>query len=392
MKLFSSSEFAPIRLKLVELLEQVLTKKLYDYRAHDLFRQFLFDFGYKPQPQELNTSDDLTNWKRIKLIFKTNISLRIGYRGWKSYQDSIDSYPARELIQQADTQFKRNWKQRWVASGGRLFGERMIALWNDPVWEQISVFGLPYAPFDFEDDMGDQSIEYREAISLGLVAPPPPHNWEKHPKIVINGKEFDKKTFEALEEEISHLKFKVTVSVVGADGKVLESKKMPAETKERKKFPPPLEIIGTPEERMKWTTPQTLPSPDDLYYFDVLPPFARPESDSELATYFLEEPAIVDTNSPFFLLEQAIASKCEADCKGELSRQAGAEIVNSITVAFEKGLDKYPIAAARGYRCTAEILESWGEIENAISYYEYALSCNPNAGVKRHLTSLKRKI
>jgi len=183
-----------------------------------------------------------------------------------------------------------------------------------------------------------------------------------------------------------------TVSVAGVDGKLLESKEMPAETKERKKFPPPLEIFGTPEERMKWTTPQTLPSPDDLYYFDVLPPFARPESDSELATYFLEEPAIVDTNSPFFLLEQAIASKCEADCKGKLSRQAGAEIVNSITEAFEKGLDKYPIAAARGYRCTAEILESWGEIENAISYYEYALSCNPNAGVKRHLTSLKRKI
>jgi len=79
MKFFSSSEFAPIRLKLVELLEQVSSNKLYDYRARDLFRQFLSDFGYQPLPQELNTADDLTNWKRIKLIFKTNISLHIGY-------------------------------------------------------------------------------------------------------------------------------------------------------------------------------------------------------------------------------------------------------------------------------------------------------------------------
>jgi hypothetical protein len=250
---------------------------------------------------------------------------------------------------------------------------------------------LPYAPFDFEDDIGDQSVEYEEAISLGLLAPPPPHDWEKHPKIVINGKEFDKKAFEALEEEISHLKFKVTVSVVSADGKVLETKEMPAETKERKKFPSPLEIFGTPEERMRWTTPRTLQPPGDLYYFDILPPFARPESDSELTAYFLEEPKIVDTNSPFYLLEQALALKCEADCKEEHSRQTGAQIINLITQAFEKGLANYSIAAAKGYRCTAEILDAWGETENAISYYEYAISCDPNVGVKRRLTSLKKK-
>jgi hypothetical protein len=239
--------------------------------------------------------------------------------------------------------------------------------------------------------MGDQSVEYEEAISLGLIAPPPPHDWEKHQKIVINGKEFDKKAFEALQEEISHLKFKVTVSVVSADGKVLESKEMPSETKERKKFPPPLEIFSTPEERMRWTPPRTLPPPGDLYYFDILPPFARPESDSELAAYFLEEPRIIDTNSPFYLLEQALALKCETDCKEEHSRPAGAQIINLITQAFEKGLAKYSIAAAKGYRCTAEILDAWGETEDAISYYEYAISCDPNIGVKRRLTSLKRK-
>ncbi len=391
MKLFSSSEFAPIRLKLVELLEQVSSDKLYDYRAHDLFRQFVFDFGYKPQPHELNTSDDLTNWKRIKLIFKTNILLRIGYRRWSSYQEqeSIDLYPARELIRCADAQFKRNWKQRWLESGGRLFGERMVALCNDPVWKQMSTFGLPYPPFDLEDDMGDQSVERQEAISLGLLEPPKPHDWEKYPKMIIGGQEFDKKAFDALEEEISHLKFKVTVTV---DGKVVQSKEVPAKTVEREKFPPPLEIFGTSEERAKWTTPQTLPPPGELYYFDVLPPFARPKSDSELATYFLEEPIIVDTNSPFYLLEQALTLKCEADRKEEHSRQTGAQIINLITKAFEKGLAKYSIAAAKGYRCTAEILDAWGETENAINYYEYAISCDPNVGVKRRLTSLKKKI
>lgn len=388
MRLFSEAEFTPIRAKLAELLEQVLSSKLYDYRAHDLFRQFVLEFGYKPQPHELNTPDDLTNWKRIKLIFETNVSLRHGYRGWKSWQESIDLYPARELIRRADTQFKRNWKQRWLESGGRLFGERMVALWNDPVWERISAFGLPYAPFDFEDEMGDQPVERQEAISLGLLEPPPPHDWEKYPKIIINGREFDKTAFEALEEEIRNLKFKVTVSV---DGKVVQSNEVPAKPKEVKRFPAPKEIFGTAEERMKWSTPQTSPPPIEFYYFDVLPPFAKDGSNSELALYFRDETEPEEADSPFDLLEQAVALKYEAERKGEFSRQVGANIINSITQAFDKGLANWPIAAARGYRCTAEILDAWGETENAISYYECALECNPNAGVRRRLASLKKR-
>jgi hypothetical protein len=389
MKLFSPSEFAPIRLKLVELLEQVSTKKLYDYRAHDLFRQFLFDFGYKPQPQELNTSDDLTNWKRIKLIFKTNISFLL-----------VNALFAMLLSNQLNlpietTNSKASWSDIVPTEILLGFSKPTTLLYLVPIYLLVTFAANVTArllttkkhknPRFIEDSAGyTTGVQY--GLFILLLSP------MFLVGVLVGGPNMGDLLKEILSIFVVIMLLVTTVSVAGVDGKVLESKEMPAETKERKKFPPPLEIFGTPEERMKWTTPQTLPSPDDLYYFDVLPPFARPESDSELATYFLEEPAIVDTNSPFFLLEQAIASKCEADCKGKLSRQAGAEIVNSITEAFEKGLDKYPIAAARGYRCTAEILESWGEIENAISYYEYALSCNPNAGVKRHLTSLKRKI
>ena len=388
MKLFSPSEFAPIRLKLVELLEQVLTKKLYDYRAHDLFRQFLFDFGYKPQPQELNTSDDLTNWKRIKLIFKTNISFLL-----------VNALFAMLLSNQLNlpietTNSKASWSDIVPTEILLGFSKPTTLLYLVPIYLLVTFAANVTArllttkkhknPRFIEDSAGyTTGVQY--GLFILLLSP------MFLVGVLVGGPNMGDLLKEILSIFVVIMLLVTTVSVAGVDGKVLESKEMPAETKERKKFPPPLEIFGTPEERMKWTTPQTLPSPDDLYYFDVLPPFARPESDSELATYFLEEPAIVDTNSPFFLLEQAIASKCEADCKGELSRQTGAEIVNSITDAFEKGLDKYPIAAARGYRCTAEILESWGEIENAISYYEYALSCNPNAGVKRHLTSLKGK-
>lgn len=45
----------------------------------------------------------------------------------------------------------------------------MIALKNDPIWEEISEFGLPYAPFDYNSGMDVKDVDYDEAVELGLI-------------------------------------------------------------------------------------------------------------------------------------------------------------------------------------------------------------------------------
>ena len=47
----------------------------------------------------------------------------------------------------------------------------MIALINDPIWEAISRFGLPYPPFDFNSGMGVAGVSRSDAIKLGVISP-----------------------------------------------------------------------------------------------------------------------------------------------------------------------------------------------------------------------------
>ena len=45
----------------------------------------------------------------------------------------------------------------------------MIALVNDPIWTEISRFGTPYPPFDFNSGMWTRPVSREEATEFGLV-------------------------------------------------------------------------------------------------------------------------------------------------------------------------------------------------------------------------------
>ena len=45
----------------------------------------------------------------------------------------------------------------------------MIARKDDPIWTQISRFGTPYPPFDFNSGMETRGIGRREAVALGVI-------------------------------------------------------------------------------------------------------------------------------------------------------------------------------------------------------------------------------
>ncbi len=118
---------------------------------------------------------------RLKLVLSTNVDMARGYGQWKQGQNKfiLAEYPAQEFYRAENRKEPRNWPKRWAAAGGKFFpGKsdypqgRMIALKNDPIWEHISAFGLPYPPFDYNSGMGLKDVDAAEAEKLGLISKP----------------------------------------------------------------------------------------------------------------------------------------------------------------------------------------------------------------------------
>ncbi len=134
-------------------------------------KQLLDSLGYQSPEGEEGTLTDLGSDDRLNLILDQNLQAAQGYGSWKQGQDPavLDAWPAQELIRVIESKEKRDWKQRWADAGGSFYGDRMIALKNDPIWEEISRFGTPYPPFDFNSGMDVADIDRDEAEELGLI-------------------------------------------------------------------------------------------------------------------------------------------------------------------------------------------------------------------------------
>jgi hypothetical protein len=107
----------------------------------------------------------------LEVAIKINAAMVRGYRSYAEGLDpeSLDAYPAWELIQVETRSEPYYWKARWAESGGQMPGGRMIALRNDPVWLGISDFGHPHPPFAFESGMDVKDISRIEAVELKLT-------------------------------------------------------------------------------------------------------------------------------------------------------------------------------------------------------------------------------
>lgn len=141
--------------------------------------------GYIPIQEDAGTIKDLRSDQRLNLVIETNTKMAHGYGDWMQGQDTLDAYPAQELIRAEDRKEKRTWHERWRGAGGQIFAGmppgqpiedgfsegRMIALKNDPIWETISEFGLPYPPFDYNSGIEVSDVSRAEAEELGLLAP-----------------------------------------------------------------------------------------------------------------------------------------------------------------------------------------------------------------------------
>ena len=128
--------------------------------------------GYVPSEDIRGTIKDLTSKARLDVIIKTNVAQA---RGFIQYAEGMTpgafaAFPAQEFTRIEHRREPRTtWPQRWKNAGGKVYGGRMIALKDDPVWTRLSVFGEPFPPFDWGSGMGVVDVSRKEAIDLGLI-------------------------------------------------------------------------------------------------------------------------------------------------------------------------------------------------------------------------------
>jgi hypothetical protein len=129
--------------------------------------------GYVAPAGKEESLQDHTTQRRLDLILQQNVRKARGYakRSADMDPDTLDQWPAQELIRVMPRKSERNWKARWVAAGGQLIKGRMVALKTAPIWANISRFGEPFPPFDYGSGMGLKDIDRDEAEALGLLGP-----------------------------------------------------------------------------------------------------------------------------------------------------------------------------------------------------------------------------
>lgn len=137
-------------------------------------REFLAAIGYEPAAEEAGTLKDLTSRRRLDVAMETNANLA---RGWAERRANLGDItnPGQELYRQRQAREPRDWASRWAEAAAAVNWEGVardgsfIALLTSPIWVELSRFGYPYPPFDFNSGMRVRPIGHRICKELGLL-------------------------------------------------------------------------------------------------------------------------------------------------------------------------------------------------------------------------------
>lgn len=171
---FFSSQVA--KANILSAMRQMAAERANGKSASDVrvsMRQFLESIGHETPEHLRGTIKDLYSKSRLDVIINTNVAQARGFLDWKEANSpgAYMAFPAQEFLRVEERRQKRqDWPARWHKAGGKLYSGRMIALKDDPVWENLSVFGTPFPPFDWGSGMGVQDVSRREAIELGIIS------------------------------------------------------------------------------------------------------------------------------------------------------------------------------------------------------------------------------
>ena len=147
--------------------------------ARIAMRDALAAAGYRPPDAEDQGPGGIRNMmsqRRLDLILKTNVEQA---RGWAQYMEgttegALLAYPAQRLVRVRQRRMPRDWAARWKEAGDAVgwqgaCRDEFVALKLSPIWAQLSRFGTPYPPFDFNSGMGVEDVGKRKARELGLL-------------------------------------------------------------------------------------------------------------------------------------------------------------------------------------------------------------------------------
>jgi hypothetical protein len=156
-------------------------------------KDYLQSIGYTPEKGAQGTLQDLSSDRRLDLLLETNTQMAYGFGRQQAGNtpETLDAYPAQELIRLEARNEPRNWGQRWTQSAHRagdkpalrVYGQtqRMVALKDSPVWRELGnpewfKDGIPngYPPFAFGSGMDVADVSREDAEALGLLHPDDP--------------------------------------------------------------------------------------------------------------------------------------------------------------------------------------------------------------------------
>ena len=138
-------------------------------------REKLREGNYEPLKGTEGTIKDLRTQSRLDVIIKTNVAQMRGYIQHivGNTAGGYAAFPAQEFRRIRHSRHPRaDWQQKWEKAGGKFYSGRMIALKDDPVWQNLGnlgPFGNPYPPFDWGSGMGVLDVDQAAAIELGLI-------------------------------------------------------------------------------------------------------------------------------------------------------------------------------------------------------------------------------
>ena len=166
-------------------------------------RAYLDSIGYDPG-ENRGTIKDLYTKSRLDVMMKTNADQAKGYASHvrATTTGAMLAFPAYELVRVERRKLQRNWDERWTNAAKAVGFEgvcrdtsKKIALKTSPIWVQLSRFGNPFPPFDFNSGMGVRDVKKSVCREIGLLGPDeqpeipetPDFNGNLHTPVPFNG-------------------------------------------------------------------------------------------------------------------------------------------------------------------------------------------------------------
>ena len=170
-----------------------VTKGLNPTKARELIQDFFKSIGYQPDAGTAGSLLDLSSFKRINLVIKTNSELAWGAGqaiAQNADPDVVDLWPGLELFRLEERKVPRDWVKRFLAAAAEVGDQaaidcynatgRLIALKDSEIWQALGdgaggyeedALGNWFPPFAFGSGMWTRDVSRKDMEDFGFLAP-----------------------------------------------------------------------------------------------------------------------------------------------------------------------------------------------------------------------------